>query len=163
MSERKRGNQKRFLKKHSIRITKKHLTSDAGLNFLHRFWQQLGGEDWINQQLGSLKADNSVYSLGRVITILLLAIIQGARHVSHILQIAHDNGLRRLWVTNLPLSPDQLKKFYNQHTTCENLIDVGKNQVGWCGMLTHRFWTNDLIFQLAMLAHNLKQLSEQPF
>ena len=60
-----------------------------------------------------------------------------------------------LWVTNLSLSPNKLEDFYNQRTTCENLIDVGKNQVGWCGMLTQRFWTNDLIFQIAMLAYNL--------
>jgi len=58
-------------------------------------------------------------------------------------------------VTNLSLSPNQLENFYNQRTTCENLIDVGKNQVGWCGMLTQRFWTNDLLFQLVMLTYNL--------
>ena len=374
MGERKNRNKKRKLKKHSFRLTDKHLTSSAGLVPLHRFWHQLGGEVWIDKQLSSLKALNSVYSVGRVITILLLAIIQGARHVSHILQLSHDNGLRKLWdwvrfpvettvvrtlkllgqsqvvkiadlnqnlrqkvwnrrwrgritldldstvktvyghqqgaekgynpthrgkrsynpliafiaetgealmgwlrpgdtfsangslefvkealfrlpkqvwkvvvradaaffsheflsyleslgrlyvvkvktkgwrrwteehahwrksgegrwtakfkaqlpdwkhprtfvavrvltgyreddlfgkvpiyeyglwVTNLSLSPNKLEDFYNQRTTCENLIDVGKNQVGWCGMLTQRFWTNDLIFQIAMLAYNL--------
>ena len=49
----------------------------------------------------------------------------------------------QLWVTDLPLSVNQLELYYNQRATCENLIDVGKNQVGWCGMLTKRFWTND--------------------
>ena len=374
MGERKKPDKKRKLKKHSFRLSGKNLTSCAGLVPLHRFWHQLGGEAWIDKQLGSLKAVNSVYCIGRVITILLLAIMQGARHISHILQLSHDNGLRKLWdwvrfpvettvvrtlnlfgqaqvvkiadlnqhlrqqvwnrrwrgkvtldldstvrtvyghqqgaekgynpthpgkrsyhpliafiaetkealmawlrpgdtfsangsleflkealarlpkqvwkvvvradaaffnhlflslleslghqyvvkvktkgwrcwteehaswrqsgegrwtakfqaqlpgwehprtfiavrvltgyreedlfgevpeyeyglwVTNLPLSPNKLEKFYNQRTTCENLIDVGKNQVGWCGMLTQRFWTNDLIFQIALLAYNL--------
>lgn len=374
MGERKKRNKKHSLKKHTLRITKKHLTSNAGLIPLHRFWNHLGGEAWIEDQLGSLKAENAVYPLGRIITILLLAIIQGAKHVSHILQLSHDKGLRKLWdwvrfpvettvirtlnlfsqaqvvkiadlnqalrqkvwnrrwrgrvtldldstvktvygrqqgaekgynpthpgkrsynpliafiaetgealmgwlrpgdtfsangsveflkealarlpkqvwkvvvradaaffchlfldlveslghryvvkvkmkgwkgwteeqaawrksgedrwtakfqaqlpgwkrprtfvavriltgyqevdlfgkvplyeyglwVTNLPLSPLKLEEFYNQRTICENLIDVGKNQVGWCGMLTHRFWCNDLIFQLAMLAYNM--------
>ena len=95
MGERKNRNKKRKLKKHSFRLTDKHLTSSAGLVPLHRFWHQLGGEVWIDKQLSSLKALNSVYSMGRVITILLLAIIQGARHVSHILQLSHDNGLRQ--------------------------------------------------------------------
>ena len=374
MGERKKRKSKKYLKKFRIRNTNKHLTSSAGLSLLHRFWQQLGGEAWIDSQLGSLKAVNSVYSVGRIVTILLMAIIQGAKHVSHILQLSHDQGLRKLWdwvsfpvettvvrtlnlfgqsqlvkiadlnqnlrqqvwsrkwlgkvtldldstvktvyghqegaekgynhvhpgkrsyhpllafiaetgeallgwlrpgdtfsangsvefikealsrlpkqvwkvviradaaffshaflcyleslghhyvvkvktkkwklwaerngnwrksgynrwtakfkakltgwekehtfvavrvfkeyiiddlfgpvpvyeyqlwVTDLPLSANQLEKFYNQRATCENLIDAGKNQVGWCGMLTQRFWTNDLIFQIALLAYNL--------
>ncbi|MBL7191672.1 hypothetical protein ISS30_08245 [bacterium] len=44
-----------------------------------------------------MKADNSVYSVGRIITILLLAMIKGAKYISHTLQLAHDGGLRRLW------------------------------------------------------------------
>lgn len=377
MGERKKRHKKRKLKKHSIRISRKNLTSCAGLGPLHRFWHHLGGEAWIDNDLGSLKAPNSIYSVSRIITILLLAMIQGAKHVSHILLLAHDNGLRKLWdwvrfpvettvvrtlnlfgqaqvvkiadlnqylrqkvwnrrwrgkitldldstvktvygrqqgakkgynprhpgkrsynpliafiaetgeallgwlrpgdtfsangsleflkealarlpkgvwkviiradaaffnhlfltlleflghqyvvkvkmkgwkkwteehavwrksgegrwtakfqaqlagwkrprtfvavrilteyqevdffekkekipvyeyglwVTTLPLSPNKLEEFYNQRTTCENLIDVGKNQMGWCGMLTQKFWTNDLLFQLAMLAYNL--------
>ncbi|MBC8203925.1 MAG: hypothetical protein H8E87_00275, partial [FCB group bacterium] len=73
------------------------MTSNAGLAPLHRFWQQLGGEAWIDSELGSLKAVNSVYSLGRVITILLMGMIQGAKHISHILRLAYDSGLRNLW------------------------------------------------------------------
>jgi len=374
MGERKKRKSKRSIRKYRVRLSNKHLTSSAGLSLLHRFWQQLGGEAWIDSQLGSLKAVNSVYSVGRIVTILLMAIIQGAKHVSHILQLSHDQGLRKLWdwvsfpvettvvrtlnlfgqsqvvkiadlnqnlrqqvwsrkwlgkvtldldstvktvyghqegaekgynhvhpgkrsyhpliafiaetgeallgwlrpgdtfsangsvefikealsrlpkqvwkvvvradaaffshdflcylesrghhyvvkvktkkwklwaerngnwrksgynrwtakfkakltgwekertfvavrvfkeyiiddlfgkvpvyeyqlwVTDLPLSANQLELFYNQRATCENLIDVGKNQVGWCGMLTKKFWTNDLIFQIALLAYNL--------
>jgi hypothetical protein len=374
MGERKKRGAKRSSRKYKVRISNKHLTSNAGLSLLHRFWYNLGGEAWLDSQYGSLKALNSVYSVGRIVTILLMAITQGAKHVSHILHLSHDQGLRKLWdwvrfpvettivrtlnlfgqsqvvkiadlnqnlrqkvwdrrwfgritldldstvktvyghqqgaekgynhthpgkrsyhpliafiaetgevlmgwlrpgdtfsangsleflkealsrlpkqvwkviiradaaffnhlflcqleslghlyvvkvkmkgwrrwtnehavwrksgngrwtakfqaqlrdwkhprtfvavriltgyreddlfgefpvyeyglwVTNLSLSPNQLEKFYNLRATCENLIDVGKNQVGWCGMLTNRFWTNDLIFQLAMLAYNL--------
>ena len=374
MGERKKHKSKRYLKKHRIRFTEKHLTSNAGLVPLHRFWQNLGGEAWIDNQLGSLKAVNSVYSVGRIVTVLMMAIIRGAKHLSHILHLSHDGGLRKLWdwvrfpvettvvrtlnlfgqaqvvkiadlnqnlrqkvwdrkwlgriildldstvktvyghqegaekgynpthrgkrsyhpllafiaettevvigwlrpgdtfsangsiefakealsrlpkqvwkvviradaaffsnaflsflesmghlyvvkvkikgwkkllnehadwrrsgdgrwtakfqaklpgwthersfvavrifkefieddlfgpvpvydyqlwVNNMPLTPNKLENFYNQRTTCENLIDVGKNQVGWCGMLTQRFWTNDLIFQIALLAYNL--------
>ena len=374
MSEQKKSNKKRSNKKHSVRVTNKHLSSDAGLTFINRFWMQLGGEKWIDHNLGSLKADNSIYSVGRIITILILAIVKGAKHISHVNHLAQDSGLRKLWdwvrfpvettivrtlnlfgqaqivkipelnqnlrqkvwkrkwfgkvtldldstvrtvyghqegaeighnpnhpgkrsynpiiafiaetreavigwlrpgntfsangsvefvkealsrlpkqvykviiradaaffcheflcyleslghhyvikvkmkrwkvwaernanwrkdrpgrwvsvfqakltgwekertfvavkifkeyiyddlfgpvavfdyqlwVTDLRLTANKLEAFYNQRTTCENSIDVGKNQMGWCGMLTHRFWTNDLIFQLAMLAYNL--------
>ena len=97
MGESKKRKSRKKLKKFKIRKTKKHLTSNAGLSLLHRFWQQLGGETWIDSQFGSLKALNSVYSAGRIVTILLMAIIQGAKHVSHILQLSHDQGLRKLW------------------------------------------------------------------
>jgi len=66
MGERKKRNKKRFLKKHSFRFRDKNLTSNAGFVPLHRFWQQLGGEDWLDEELGSLKAINSVYSLDRI-------------------------------------------------------------------------------------------------
>ena len=374
MNQIKKRKSKKKSKKFKIRYTKKHLTSNAGLSLLHRFWQQLGGEAWIDSQIGSLKAQNSVYSVGRIVTVLLMAIIQGAKHVSHILQLSHDQGLRKLWdwirfpvettitrtlnlfgqaqvvkiadlmhhlrqkvwnhkwygkitldldstvktvyghqegaekgynhthpgkrsyhpllafiaetgeallgwlrpgdvfsangsvefikealsrlpkqvwkvvvradaaffshdflsfleseghryvvkvkmkrwknwterngnwrksghdrwtawfkaklpgwehdrtfvavrifkeyaqddllgkvpvyeyhlwVTDLPLSANKLEKFYNLRATCENLIDVGKNQVGWCGMLTKWFLTNDLIFQISIMAYNL--------
>jgi len=53
------------------------------------------------------------------------------------------------------LSPNKLEGFYNQRATCENLIAQGKGQVGWAGMLTQHFWTNDALFQLGLLAYNL--------
>ena len=375
MGEKKKRKNKRSLRKYKVRFSNKHLTSSAGLSLLHRFWIKLDGEAWLDNEFGSLKAENSVYSVGRIITILMMAIIQGAKHVSHTLQLAHDKGLRKLWdwvrfpvettvihtlnlftqaqvvkiadlnqnlrqkvwerkwlgkitldcdstvktvfghqegaekgynpthpgkrsynpllafiaetgevlmgwlrpgdtfsangsvefikealsrlpkrvwkvvvradaaffsdkflsflesvghqyivkvkiknwknfvkrqatswrssgygrwtakftaklpgwkhertfiavrilkefaeddmfgpvpvyeyqlwVTNISASVNKLEKFYNLRSTCENLIDVGKNQMGWCGMLTKRFWTNDLIFQIALLAYNL--------
>ena len=95
--KRKNNRKKQHLKKHKVRITKKNLTSSAGLAPMHRFWIQLGGEAWINEQLSSLKADNSVYSVGRIITVLLMAMIKGAKHISHTLYLAKDSGLRKLW------------------------------------------------------------------
>jgi len=374
MSKKKKAKKTGSLKRFQIRTSKKNLSSHAGLAVIHRFWQQLGGEAWLNRELGSLKADNSVYSLGRIISILLLSVIQGATRISHTARLARDNGLRKLWdwvkfpvettitrtlelfgqaqvvkfadlnqnlrqkiwkrkwfgkitldldstaktayghqqgaelgynphkkgkkcynaliatidqtkevvlgwlrpgntfsangsveflketlarlpkqiykiifrgdsaffsqallllveslgyqyvikakfkgwerwllgqaqwrfagperwttqftaklagwdkertfmavkvfkewgdggflgpfpiyeyqlwVTNLRLSPNKLEDFYNQRVTCENIIDQGKNQTGWGGMLTQNFWTNDLLFQIALLAYNL--------
>ena len=99
MGERKKrkSSDVRPIKKYRVRLASKHLTSNAGLSLLYRFWLQLGGEAWIDNQYGSLKAANSVYSAGRIVTVLLMAIIQGAKHVSHILQLSHDQGLRKLW------------------------------------------------------------------
>ena len=97
MSKKKKAKKAGSLKRFQIRTSKKNLSSNAGLAVIQRFWQQLGGEAWLNRELGFLKADNSVYSLGRIITILLLSVIQGAKRISHTARLARDNGLRKLW------------------------------------------------------------------
>ncbi len=84
MGERKKLKSGRSLKKYRVRLSNKYSTLNAGLSLQHRFWQQLGGEAWIDCQFGSLKVVNSVYSVGRIITILLMAIIQGAKMVGEI-------------------------------------------------------------------------------
>jgi len=88
---------KSSLKPFSTRFTGKHLTSHAGLALLHRFWNNLNGEAWIEQNLDGLKADNAVYSVSRIITILLMGFIRGAKHISHLNQLGQDKGLTTLW------------------------------------------------------------------
>ena len=85
------------LKPFSTRFTGKHLTSHAGLVLIHRFWKNLNGETWIEQNLDGMKADNAVYSVSRIITILLMGFIRGAKHISHLNQLGQDKGLTTLW------------------------------------------------------------------
>ena len=59
MGDLKNSKFKRFLKKYKFRFTCKHLTSNAGLVPLDRFWHYLGGEAWLDNELGSLKADTA--------------------------------------------------------------------------------------------------------
>lgn len=93
----KKNHRKRSLKRFTTRFTNKHLTSHAGLSLMYRFWDQLGGEEWIDNELGELKAHNEVYPVSRIITLLIMGIIRGAKHISHISLLRHDQGLRKLW------------------------------------------------------------------
>ena len=85
------------LKKVRTHFSAKNLTSAAGLIPLYRLWHHLGGEDWINQNMGKLKHHNASYSVGRIITILILGYLRGAKHVSHLYLLGLDSALRSLW------------------------------------------------------------------
>ena len=85
------------LKQVRTRFSAKNLTSAAGLIPIYRFWHHLGGEDWINQNMGKLKHHNAAYSVGRIITILILGFLRGAKHISHLYLLGLDSALRSLW------------------------------------------------------------------
>jgi len=85
------------LKHFTSLFSEKRLTSHAGLTLMHRFWVNLKGESLVESELGRLKADNSIYSLGTIITILLMGLIRGAKHISHLNYLGQDHGLARLW------------------------------------------------------------------
>ncbi|MDP8239586.1 MAG: hypothetical protein P9X24_10900 [Candidatus Hatepunaea meridiana] len=97
MDYRKNRINKRSLTRFTPRFTNKHPTSHAGLSLMNRFWDQLGGEECINNELGELKAHNEIYPVSRIITLLIMGIIRGAKHISHISLLGHDQGLRKLW------------------------------------------------------------------
>ena len=85
------------LKQVTTRFSAKRLTSSAGLVPIHRFWIQLGGEKWINHHLGNLKNFNAVYPVAQIVTIVILAFLRGAKHISHLRLLGLDNALCSLW------------------------------------------------------------------
>ena len=97
MSDRKRNRIHRNSKAFRIRFSSRNLTSSAGLALLYRFWQQLGGETRINERFSRAKRANASYSVGRICTIILMGLLRGARHISHLALLGHDGALRKLW------------------------------------------------------------------
>ena len=61
-------------------------------------------------------------------------------------------------VTNMPLSSRSLVRFYNQCGTAEQWIKEGKQATSWTRLSCHRFRSNEVRLQLAMLAYNLGNL-----
>ena len=58
-------------------------------------------------------------------------------------------------VTNLPMEPDWVVRFYNQRGTAEQHIKEGKYAFHWTRLSCRKFCTNDARLQLPALAHNL--------
>ena len=58
-------------------------------------------------------------------------------------------------VTNLPLAPKELFRFYHQRGTAEQHIKEGKNAITWTRLSCKRFCGNEVRLQLHALAYNL--------
>ena len=58
-------------------------------------------------------------------------------------------------VTNIPFTPKELFRFYNQRGTAEQHIKEGKNAITWTRLSCKRFCDNEVRLQLHALAYNL--------
>lgn len=63
-----------------------------------------------------------------------------------------------LVVTNLPMQPEQVIRFYNQHSTAEQHIKDGKYAINWTRLSCKRLCDNEVRLQLHALAYNLGSL-----
>ena len=58
-------------------------------------------------------------------------------------------------VTNLPMEPEEVVRFYNQRGTAEQHIKEGKQAITWTRLSCKRFANNEVRLQLHALAYNL--------
>jgi len=58
-------------------------------------------------------------------------------------------------VTNLPMEPDEVTRFYNRRGTAEQHIREGKYAIRWTRLSCRRFRDNEVRLQLHALAYNL--------
>ena len=61
-------------------------------------------------------------------------------------------------VTNVALPSRSLVRFYNKRGTAEQWIKEGKQATNWTRLSCHRFRSNKVRLQLAVLAYNLGNL-----
>jgi hypothetical protein len=61
-------------------------------------------------------------------------------------------------VTNLPMEPDWVVRFYNQRGTAEQHIKEGKHAFRWTRLSCRKFRDNEVRLQLHALAYNLATL-----
>jgi hypothetical protein len=58
-------------------------------------------------------------------------------------------------VTNMPMDPDWIVRFYNQRGTAEQHIKEGKHAFHWTRLSCRKFRDNEVRLQLHALAYNL--------
>jgi hypothetical protein len=68
---------------------------------------------------------------------------------------ATSSYVYRVFVTNMDAPIDKLVWFYSQRGSAENLIKEANNDAGLAAHPFHRFASNQIHFQLTMLAYNL--------
>jgi hypothetical protein len=84
----------------------------------------------------------------------------GLKHIvldmdSSVSQTCDDQEGIGFIVTNLPMEPDWVVRFYNQRGTAEQHIKEGKHTFRWTRLSCRRFRDNEVRLQLHALAYNL--------
>ena len=65
-------------------------------------------------------------------------------------------------LTNLPMEPEWVIRFYNQRGTAEQHIKEGNNAVNWTRLSCKRFRDNEVRLQLHALTYNMGRFLRRP-
>jgi len=121
-----------MMKPVKIEFTEKNLTGNAGLVHFGRFIQKLNLKEILMKQISIPRAPNAVYQVSDAIIILILGVIAGVRHMSHLAILRTDNVIRSIF--NWENFPDdstlgRIFKLFS-HASCQELSEV-ENLVRW--------------------------------
>ena len=83
-----------MMKNVKVRFTEKNLTGNAGLVLLGRFIQKIGLSDLLSNLISIERASNAEYQAKDVVIMLIMAVLAGAKHMSHVMIIRADSTLR---------------------------------------------------------------------
>ncbi len=86
-----------MMKNVQVKFTGKNLTGNAGLTHLGRFAQKLGLKTILEETLTLQRAANARYRVEDVIIMVMLAVLAGAKHMSHVAIVGSDSVLCRIF------------------------------------------------------------------
>jgi len=109
-----------------VEFTEKNLTGNAGLVHFGRFIQKLNLKEILMKHISITRASNAVYQAADAVLILMLGVIAGAKHMSHMALLRTDSVLRSLfdW-ENFP-DDSSLGRIFQlfSHASCQELSEV---------------------------------------
>lgn len=80
-----------------VTFTGKNLTGNAGLIHIGRFANKIGLPSILKEQLTLQRAANARYQVADVILMVMLGVLAGAKHMSHLAIIGGDSVLCRIF------------------------------------------------------------------
>ena len=86
-----------MVNKTKVEFTEKNLTGNAGLVLLGRFAKKLGLKKLLEEHISIERADNADYQAADVVAILMMAVLAGAKHMSHVAIIRTDSVIRTIF------------------------------------------------------------------
>lgn len=115
-----------MMKNINVEFTEKNLTGSAGLVHFGRFMKKLKVPEMISNIISIERAPNADYQPEDVIIMLIMAVLAGARHMSHVMIIRADSVLRTIF--NWDKFPadstfSRIFKLFN-HCNCNELSEV---------------------------------------
>jgi len=135
------------MKNVEVKFTGKHLTGNAGLIHIGRFANQIGLQSILEEKLTLQRAANATYQVADVILMVMLGVLAGAQHMSHLSIIGGDSVLCRIFQwAHFPVA-STLSRIFKRftHKYCHEVSEaeeilrqkVGKKR--WVGRVTMDF------------------------
>ena len=81
----------------TIEFTDQNLTGHAGLVHFGKFIQKLKLTELLKKHLSISRAANAKYQVAEVVVMLLLGVLAGAKHLSHLALLRTDRVIRSLF------------------------------------------------------------------
>jgi Transposase DDE domain group 1 len=110
----------------TIEFTDKNLTGHAGLVHFGKFMQKLKLTELLRKHLSISRATNAEYEVAEVVVMLILGVLAGAKHLSHLALLRTDRVIRRLF--NWDQFPDDstIGRIFQlfSHASCQELAEV---------------------------------------
>jgi hypothetical protein len=119
----------------TVEFSQKNLTGNAGLTQVGRFAEKLGLKSALNDTMTLERGANAQYQISDVIPMVIMGVLAGARHISHLDLLRHDAVLRDLFEWDaFPVGSTIGRLFQHfTHRHCQELAEVedGLRQKVW--------------------------------
>jgi hypothetical protein len=99
----------KIMRKYHAEFTERNLTANAGLVHLGQFTKKLGLRTMLEQDISILRGPNAQVSVADAIMMLVMGVVVGAKHMSHLAILRTDAVIRALF---------QWKNFPDDTTFC---------------------------------------------
>jgi hypothetical protein len=114
------------MRRFHTQFTEKNLTGNAGVTLVGRFAEKLNLPKNLDENISIVRGESAEYQPAEVIMMLAIAVLAGAKHISHLAIIRTDEAVRSVfrWVK----FPDDttvsriMKLFTHRH--CQELSEV---------------------------------------
>ena len=109
-----------------VEFTEKNLTGNAGLVHFGRFIDKLKLHERLNSHLSITRASNADYQAADVVVMLVLGVLAGAKHMSHMAILGMDSAIRKIsgWkIFPVASTFSRIFKLFT-HQNCNELSEV---------------------------------------
>ena len=119
----------------TVEFSQKNLTGNAGLTQVGRFAENLGLKSALHDTMTLERGANAQYQVSDVIPMVMMGVLAGARHISHLDLLRHDAVLRDLFEWDAFPVGSTIGRLFKQftHRHCQELAEVedGLRQKVW--------------------------------
>ena len=114
------------MRKFQTQFTEKRVTGNAGLVHIGRFMDKLKLQATIEKKVSITRGSNSNYSVSDAVVMLAVGILAGARHLSHLSVLQHDQVIRKLFKWDKFPVDTTISRIFKRftHTHCQEFSEA---------------------------------------